>query len=71
MSEELASIQEQALVSVLAAAKEQGVNLGQLYDRACALNEQEGSGVFSLDSRHTGDVALVISLAIHKAQGHK
>lgn len=66
MSEEIVSIKGQALRSVLAAAKDMGVDLGQIYDRACSLNEEEASKVFIIDPRKTGDVALEISLAMHE-----
>ncbi|AUY32661.1 hypothetical protein [Pseudomonas sp. PONIH3] len=66
MSEELASIKDQALRSVLAAVKDLGVNLGEVYDRACALNEEEGGKVLTIDQRRTGDVAMAISLAMHE-----
>jgi len=66
MAEDLVGIQEQALVSILAAAKDQGVNLGHLYDRACVINEEAGSKIYSIDPRHTGEVALAISLALMK-----
>lgn len=66
MSEELESIKDQALRSVLAAVKDMGVNLGEVYDRACALTEEEGSKVLTIDQRLTGEVALAITVAMHE-----
>lgn len=69
MAAELSKINEQALVSVLAAVEELGLNVGKVYERACELTEKEGSKVLFLDSRDTGEVALAISLAIAKLKG--
>lgn len=66
MSEEHASIKDQALRSVLAAVNDLGINLGEVYDRACALTDQEGSKVLTIDERLTGEVALAISVAMHE-----
>jgi len=72
MSEELPKIYEQALVSVLAAAQEKGLNVGELYKRACELSEDEDSKVRCLDARDSGEVAMVISLATARLAGlHK
>ncbi|MCQ9468793.1 hypothetical protein NRB15_00415 [Pseudomonas alliivorans] len=69
MSEASAKIYEQALFSVLVAAEEKGLNVGDLYDRACELTEMEDSKVRFVDHRDSGDVALVISLAIARVKG--
>ena len=69
MAVDIAKINEQALVSVLAAAEDLGLNIGKVYERACELTEQEGSKVLFLDPRDTGEVALAISLATARVSG--
>ncbi len=69
MSDASAKIYEQALLSVLVAAEEKGINVGELYDRACELTEKEDGRVRFVDHRDSGEVALVISLAIARVKG--
>ncbi|KPB87067.1 Uncharacterized protein AC504_2433 [Pseudomonas syringae pv. maculicola] len=69
MSEDLSKIYEQALVSVLTAAEQMGLNIDELYQRATELTEQEESTVRFIDSRDTGEVALATTLAIARVKG--
>ncbi|WP_122341430.1 hypothetical protein [Pseudomonas caricapapayae] len=62
-------IYEQALVSVIAAAQEKGLDIDELCKLAAELIEQEESTVRFIDRRDTDHVPLAITLAIARVKG--
>lgn len=66
MSTELEQFQEQTIVALLAAAREQGVDLNTLSERAHALVADPDSKIRFIDDRRVDEISLVISLANHK-----
>lgn len=70
MSKELEKLQEQTIVALLAAAKEQGLDLNVLYERAHALVAEPESKIRFIDDREVDEVSLILALANHKLVGN-
>ncbi|MBH3412563.1 hypothetical protein [Pseudomonas putida] len=66
MSKELEQLQEQTIVALLAAAKEQGLDLNVLYERAHALVADPESKIRFIDERKVDEIASIIAIAEHK-----
>ncbi|KTC38597.1 hypothetical protein AO265_17385 [Pseudomonas sp. ABAC61] len=66
---ELQQFQEQTIVALLAAAKEQGVDLNVLYERAHALVADPESKIRFIDDRRVDEIASIIAMAETRLHG--
>ena len=70
MTEEVAKLNEQALVAIIAAMEHLEIDVSEVVDKGYELMKAPASKILFVDDRRIDDVAMVTALAIANAKGH-
>jgi hypothetical protein len=69
MTEEVAKLNEQALVAIIAAMEHLEIDVSAVVDKGYELMKEPGSKILIVDDRRIDDVAMATALAMASAKG--